>query len=47
MADIQRVGVIGAGLMGSGIAEVHAKAGADVIVTEVSRPALDAGKARI
>ncbi|HVW40669.1 MAG TPA: 3-hydroxybutyryl-CoA dehydrogenase [Amycolatopsis sp.] len=47
MADIQRVGVVGAGLMGSGIAEVHARAGADVIVTEVSRPALDAGKARI
>ncbi|WP_370945459.1 3-hydroxybutyryl-CoA dehydrogenase [Amycolatopsis sp. cg5] len=47
MADIQRVGVIGAGLMGSGIAEVHAKAGLDVTVTEVSQPALDAGRARI
>ncbi|HJQ44960.1 MAG TPA: 3-hydroxybutyryl-CoA dehydrogenase [Amycolatopsis sp.] len=47
MTGIQRVGVIGAGLMGSGIAEVHARAGADVVVTEVSRPALDAGQARI
>jgi 3-hydroxybutyryl-CoA dehydrogenase len=47
MADIQRVGVVGAGLMGSGIAEVHARAGIDVAVTEVSRPALDAGRARI
>ncbi|WAL65733.1 3-hydroxybutyryl-CoA dehydrogenase [Amycolatopsis cynarae] len=47
MADIQRVGVVGAGLMGSGIAEVHARAGIDVVVTEVSQPALDAGRARI
>jgi 3-hydroxybutyryl-CoA dehydrogenase len=47
MADIQRVGVVGAGLMGSGIAEVHARAGIDVAVTEVSQPALDAGRARI
>ncbi|MFF5985553.1 3-hydroxybutyryl-CoA dehydrogenase [Prauserella flavalba] len=47
MPDIQRVGVVGAGLMGSGIAEVHARAGIDVAVTEVSKPALDAGRARI
>ncbi|WP_084144919.1 3-hydroxybutyryl-CoA dehydrogenase [Amycolatopsis jejuensis] len=47
MSDVARVGVIGAGLMGSGIAEVHAKAGLDVLVTEVNQPALDAGKARI
>ncbi|ASR39819.1 3-hydroxybutyryl-CoA dehydrogenase [Prauserella marina] len=33
--------------MGSGIAEVHARAGIDVLVTEVSQAALDAGKARI
>ncbi|GAB3140815.1 3-hydroxybutyryl-CoA dehydrogenase [Amycolatopsis stemonae] len=33
--------------MGSGIAEVHARAGVDVLVTEVNQPALDAGKARI
>ncbi|MBK1784835.1 3-hydroxybutyryl-CoA dehydrogenase [Prauserella cavernicola] len=47
MPDIQRVGVIGAGLMGSGIAEVHARAGIEVAVNEVSQPALDAGRARI
>lgn len=47
MADIRRFGVVGAGLMGSGIAEVHARAGLDVTVTEVSRTALDAGKAGI
>lgn len=45
--QIKRVGVVGAGLMGSGIAEVNAKAGLDVTVSEVSQPALDAGKARI
>jgi len=33
--------------MGSGIAEVHARAGVDVVVTEVNQPALDAGRARI
>ncbi|MFD9961114.1 3-hydroxybutyryl-CoA dehydrogenase [Amycolatopsis sp. NPDC058986] len=47
MTDVARVGVVGAGLMGSGIAEVHAKAGLDVLVTEVNQPALDAGRARI
>ncbi|OLT38646.1 3-hydroxybutyryl-CoA dehydrogenase [Saccharomonospora sp. CUA-673] len=33
--------------MGSGIAEVHARAGLDVVVNEVSQPALDSGRARI
>jgi 3-hydroxybutyryl-CoA dehydrogenase len=33
---IERVGVLGAGLMGSGIAEVCAKAGYDTVVREVS-----------
>ncbi|MEI7546669.1 MAG: 3-hydroxyacyl-CoA dehydrogenase NAD-binding domain-containing protein, partial [Actinomycetota bacterium] len=33
---IQRVGVVGAGLMGSGIAEVCARAGLAVTVLEVS-----------
>jgi 3-hydroxybutyryl-CoA dehydrogenase len=47
VTEIQRVGVVGAGLMGSGIAEVHAKAGLDVAITEVNQPALDAGRARI
>lgn len=44
---VQRVGVIGAGLMGSGIAEVAAKAGSDVLVWEAKQEAADAGKARI
>ena len=47
MTEIRRVGVVGAGLMGSGIAEVHARAGQDVLVAEVSEPALEAGRARI
>ena len=44
---VQRVGVIGAGLMGSGIAEVAAKAGSDVLVWEAKQEFADAGKARI
>lgn len=44
---VQHVGVIGAGLMGSGIAEVAVKAGSDVLVWEAKQEAADAGKARI
>lgn len=44
---IKRVGVVGCGLMGSGIAEVCAKAGYTVIVREVSREALEGGLKRI
>ena len=47
MSDITRVGVIGAGLMGSGIAEVCARAGLDVIVREIDEGAASAGRARI
>ncbi|MGQ0624804.1 MAG: 3-hydroxybutyryl-CoA dehydrogenase [Sporichthyaceae bacterium] len=47
MTQIQRVGVIGCGLMGSGIAEVCARAGLDVTVTEVNTDALAAGRKRI
>jgi 3-hydroxybutyryl-CoA dehydrogenase len=46
-ADITRIGVIGAGLMGSGIAEVCARAGLDVVVREVDSAAAAAGRARI
>jgi 3-hydroxybutyryl-CoA dehydrogenase len=42
-----RVGVIGGGLMGSGIAEVCARAGIDVTVVEVDEPRVDAARARI
>ena len=46
-AGFERIGVIGAGLMGSGIAEVSAKAGSDVVVVESSEEAASAGRARI
>lgn len=44
---IERVGIIGGGLMGSGIAEVCAKVGADVIVHEISPEAAEAAMGRI
>jgi 3-hydroxybutyryl-CoA dehydrogenase len=40
--DISSVGIVGAGQMGSGIAHVFALAGYDVLMTDVSRDALDA-----
>ena len=45
--DIEKVGVVGCGLMGSGIAEVAAKAGFDVVVREVSDNLIKAGRGRI
>jgi 3-hydroxybutyryl-CoA dehydrogenase len=39
----QRIAVIGAGLMGSGIAQVSAVAGLDVVMRDVSEQALQAG----
>ena len=47
MDTIRRVGVAGCGLMGSGIAEVLARAALDVVVCEVDAAAVDAGRARI
>lgn len=44
---IQRVGVVGAGQMGSGIAEVCARAQVDVLVYEPTRELAAAGRARI
>lgn len=46
-SSIERVGVVGAGQMGSGIAEVVAKAGADVVVFEPTEALLGAGRDRI
>jgi len=42
-----RLGVIGCGLMGSGIAEVAARSGLDVAVREIDESALAAGRARL
>ena len=39
-----RIAVVGAGLMGAGIAQVSAAAGHDVILQDVSGPALDRGR---
>ncbi|PYP13911.1 MAG: 3-hydroxybutyryl-CoA dehydrogenase [Gemmatimonadetes bacterium] len=47
MAEIRRVGVLGCGLMGSGIAQVAATAGYDTIVRDVSKEFLDRGRAGI
>ena len=44
---IRKVGVLGAGLMGSGIAEVCAKAGYDTVVREVSDELVRKGLSRI
>jgi 3-hydroxybutyryl-CoA dehydrogenase len=44
---IQRVGVVGCGLMGSGIAEVASTSGFQVTVRELNDELLEAGRARI
>jgi 3-hydroxybutyryl-CoA dehydrogenase len=45
--EIERVGVVGCGLMGSGIAEVCGRAGLDVVVREVNEETLAAGRRRV
>jgi 3-hydroxybutyryl-CoA dehydrogenase len=47
MGEITLVGVAGCGLMGSGIAEVCARGGLDVVVREIDDAAAAAGRARI
>ncbi len=44
---IEKVGIIGGGLMGSGIAEVCARAGSDVVVHEVDTATAEAARERI
>lgn len=44
---VERVGVIGGGLMGSGIAEVCARSGCDVIVHEIDSATAEAALGRI
>jgi 3-hydroxybutyryl-CoA dehydrogenase len=47
MSEIERVGVVGCGLMGSGIAEVCARAGLRVMVREIDASAVEAGQRRV
>ena len=44
---IERVGVIGAGTMGNGIAQACAAAGVDVVIVDVAQAAVDRGLAAI
>jgi 3-hydroxybutyryl-CoA dehydrogenase len=45
--EIERVGVVGCGLMGSGIAEAAARAGLDVRVVDLDRIILERGRERV
>ena len=45
--DVRSIGVVGCGLMGSGIVEVAARAGQRVVVMETTPQLLEAGRARI
>jgi 3-hydroxybutyryl-CoA dehydrogenase len=47
VGDISRVGVVGSGIMGAGIAEVCARADLDVLVAELSAEAEGAGQDRV
>ncbi|WP_426976151.1 3-hydroxybutyryl-CoA dehydrogenase [Pseudarthrobacter sp. O4] len=47
VGEFERVGVLGCGLMGSGIAEVCARAGAGVVVVEADDGAVAAGRKRL
>ncbi|HEX3289475.1 MAG TPA: 3-hydroxybutyryl-CoA dehydrogenase [Mycobacterium sp.] len=48
MSDaIERVGVVGAGQMGSGIVEVSARGGVDVVVYEPTEELIEAGRKRV
>ncbi len=44
---LERVGIVGIGTMGSGIAEVFARAGLDTLVVDVNEAAVAAGKSRL
>ncbi|MFT5063884.1 MAG: 3-hydroxyacyl-CoA dehydrogenase/enoyl-CoA hydratase/3-hydroxybutyryl-CoA epimerase [Gammaproteobacteria bacterium] len=44
-SSVQRLGIIGAGMMGQGIAYVAAKAGIEVVLKDISQTGADKGKA--
>jgi 3-hydroxyacyl-CoA dehydrogenase/enoyl-CoA hydratase/3-hydroxybutyryl-CoA epimerase len=46
-AEVQKIGVVGAGIMGAGIAQLAALKGCQVVVQEVNEAALGAGMTRI
>ena len=45
--DVKRVGVVGCGVMGSGIVEVCARGGLDVVYLEATKELVEAGRGRI
>jgi 3-hydroxybutyryl-CoA dehydrogenase len=47
MAEIEKVGILGCGLMGHGIAQITAEAGYQVVVREVDEPTLQKGIGKI
>lgn len=47
VSGIERVGVVGGGLMGSGIAEVVARAGLDVVLVEINDTAAESARKRV
>ena len=47
MTDIRTTGVIGAGQMGIGIAQVAAQAGYDVILSDIDLPRAEKGTAAL
>ncbi|ASQ93508.1 3-hydroxybutyryl-CoA dehydrogenase [Streptomyces sp. 11-1-2] len=47
MTDPQRIGVVGCGLMGAGIAEVCARAGLDVVVADADGAGVERGRVRV
>jgi 3-hydroxyacyl-CoA dehydrogenase len=47
MTEVKRIGVLGAGVMGSGIAQVTATAGYDTVCYDVDPGALEAGKQHV